>query len=73
MPVTKKSLFEEIKQFNRDKKKYALILLIVGFAGLLLPVIPGLMLIVLGIMLLHPKLGQALSEKIKDWVKFLFR
>ncbi|MDW7680566.1 MAG: hypothetical protein SCK70_08370 [bacterium] len=73
MPVTKKSLFEEINQFNRDKQKYALILLIVGFAGLLLPVIPGLMLIVLGIMLLHPKLGEALLEEIKEWFQFLFR
>jgi len=71
------SLYEEIKKFRGEKKYYIIALFILGILGLIFPVIPGLLLIGLGIMLLSPKHGQALLEKVKKWfdsilVKFRF-
>jgi uncharacterized protein YqgC (DUF456 family) len=64
----KTSLIDEIKKFREEKKYYIIALFILGILGLIFPVIPGLLLIGLGIMLISPKHGEALLEKIKKWV-----
>lgn len=73
----KSSLIDEMKKFREEKKYYIIALFILGILGLIFPVIPGLLLIGLGIMLISPKHGEALLEKIKKWfnsilVKFRF-
>lgn len=67
----KNSLYEEIKKFQKEKKIYFVILILAGLLGLIFPVIPGLFLIGLGIALISPKYGEALLNKIKQWLKFL--
>lgn len=63
------SLYEEIKRFQSEKKIYFVILILVGLLGLVFPVIPGLLLIGLGIALISPKHGTELMEKIKNRFK----
>ncbi len=50
----KKKLKEEIRDFRRSKSLYAIPLLLIGILGLVLPVIPGILLIVYGLMLVIP-------------------
>jgi len=67
----KRSLYEEMKAFQREKKKYVIFLILFGLLGLIFPIIPGLFLIGLGIALISPRQGQALFDKIKDWFQSL--
>jgi uncharacterized protein YqgC (DUF456 family) len=66
-------LTEEIKQFQKEKKWYVTALMSVGMIGLVLPVIPGLLLIAAGASLISPKYGNELLKKIKNWVKSLVK
>jgi len=73
----KTSLIDEMKKFRQEKKFYIITLFVLGILGLIFPVIPGLLLIGLGIMLISPRHGEALLGKIKKWlnsflVKFRF-
>lgn len=61
----KNSLYDEMKKFQSEKKKYIIALFILGILGLIFPIIPGLLLIGLGVALISPKYGEALIEKIK--------
>ena len=67
----KNSLYDEMKKFHSEKKIYIIALIIVGVLGLILPIIPGLLLIGVGIALISPKYGEALLEKIKRWFNSL--
>lgn len=67
----KYSLYEEMKDFNRKKKLYVIGLISLGILGLVLPVIPGLLLIGMGLTLLSPKYGSELIVKAKTWFKSL--
>lgn len=62
----KKSLYEEMKKFQAEKKSYIIILLVLGVLGLIFPVIPGLFLIGLAIALLSPRHGELILKKIKN-------
>ena len=73
----KTSLIDEMKKFREEKKYYIIALFALGILGLIFPIIPGLLLIGLGIVLISPKYGEALLEKIKQGfnsilVKFRF-
>lgn len=63
----KNSLYDEMKKFQGEKKNYIIALLILGILGLIFPIIPGLLLIGLGIALISPKHGEIFLEKIKKW------
>ncbi len=65
----KKSLYDEIKEFHKEKKKYVVLLFFFGILGLVFPVIPGLLLLGLGVALLDPVNGEKLLGKAKDWIK----
>jgi len=67
----KYSLYEEMKDYYRKKKVYAIGLISVGIVGLVLPVIPGILLIGMGLALLSPKYGTELIVKAKNWFKSL--
>ena len=68
-----KTLTEEIKQFQNEKKWYITVLLALGTLGLILPVLPGLFLIGLAVSLISPKYGDLFNKKIKEWIKSLVR
>lgn len=62
-------LREEIRQFQKKKTRFAIPILVLGVLGLILPVIPGVALIMLAILLLFPMQGQRLIDRIKRYVK----
>lgn len=61
----KKSLHDEMKKFQSEKKIYVFVLIILGILGLIFPVIPGLLLIGLGITLISPRYGETFVKKIQ--------
>jgi uncharacterized protein YqgC (DUF456 family) len=54
--------------FNYLKKLLGIILIIIGIPGLFLPIIPGAVLITLGIVLVG---NRKLLEKLKQFTKYL--
>lgn len=63
------SLYEEMKNFQKEKKLYFFLLIVVGLLGLIFPVIPGLFLIAVGIALISPRHGDKILNRLKKWVK----
>ena len=49
-----KPLWEDILEFHKNRQLLGIILVILGSAGLLLPILPGLLVIILGLALLAP-------------------
>lgn len=48
-------LREKIGQFSKHKIKWAIALIILGLLGLVLPVIPGILLLAVGLFLIKPE------------------
>jgi len=67
--MKKRSLYVEMKQFQGEKKYYIIALFLLGIIGLIFPILPGLLLIGLGIALISPKHGDALLERMKKLLK----
>lgn len=61
------NLREEIRQFRKRKIRFAIPILILGVLGLVLPIIPGMALIVLAVLLLFPLQGKKWIESIRAW------
>ena len=60
-----KPLWEDILEFHKNRQLLGIILVILGSAGLLLPILPGLLVIILGLALLAPdKFGS-----IFNWIR----
>jgi uncharacterized protein YqgC (DUF456 family) len=49
-------LWQDIIRFSRDKYKFASVLIILGIIGLVIPVIPGVILILGAVFLIRPQL-----------------
>ncbi len=65
MNEEKKPLWEEIVDFTKSKNKLAAVLIGIGVLGLILPIIPGLLLIAVGIYLLKPEWADKVKELFK--------
>lgn len=61
----KKSLREEIKEFQKQKKFLVPGLIVFGLLGLVLPLLPGIALLFLAFLLLFPGQGNLVLSKIK--------
>lgn len=59
----KKPLWEDILEFSKDKYKIASLLVILGVLGLVFPIIPGLLLIGLGILIVKPEWYEKIKRK----------
>jgi len=59
----KKPLWQEIKDFSRHKYKWAVLFIILGLLGLILPVIPGILLLAVALFILKPEWYQKLKKK----------
>lgn len=62
----KKPLLDEIKEFQKDKKKLVPVLLVLGVLGLLLPILPGAVFLLLGFLLLFPQQSHDLLRRIRE-------
>ena len=61
----KKPLWQDIQIFTKQKFRIAFALLLIGLAGLVLPVIPGLLLIAAALFILKPEWYHKLSARFK--------
>ena len=59
----KRKLRKEIRLFSRIKGFVAIPLILIGVLGLVLPIIPGTVFLVVGVILLVP----SFEEKMKSW------
>jgi hypothetical protein len=68
LPVTTNNnpnpLWEEILKFSRNKFVLAVLLVIVGILGFVIPVIPGFLLILFAVALFKPGLMKKIREKL---------
>ena len=51
----KNPLWQDIIKFSRNKSKLAIGFIVLGLLGLILPVIPGILLLTVGVFLLKPE------------------
>ena len=65
MENEKKPLWEEIVDFTKSKNKLAVALIALGLIGLVLPILPGVLLILVGIYLLKPEWIEKIKEQFK--------
>jgi uncharacterized protein YqgC (DUF456 family) len=61
----RKPLWNEILKFSNEKYRIATILIVIGLVGLVFPIIPGLLLIGLGILLIKPEWFERVKSKLK--------
>jgi len=59
----RKALWVEIASFSKRKYKIAIVFILLGLTGLILPVIPGLLLLGVGIFILKPEWFEVLRKK----------
>ena len=65
MDEEKKPLWEEIVDFTKSKNKLAVSLIVIGLLGLVLPILPGLLLVAVGVYLLKPEWAEKVKELFK--------
>jgi len=59
----KKPLWQEIQKFSGRKWYLAFILLVLGLLGLVLPVIPGILLIGIAVFLIKPEWYEKIKKR----------
>jgi preprotein translocase subunit Sss1 len=62
-------LWKEILKFSRRKYGLAILLLFIGLLGFLIPVIPGVLLIIFAVALVKPGMMQKLRAKMNSIFK----
>lgn len=67
--TSKKPLIEQLESFRKWRNWIAIPLIVIGVMSLLLPVLPGLLIIFLGIMLINPDLADSIREKLTNFKK----
>jgi hypothetical protein len=64
----KKTLHEEIEDFQKEKSKLIPLLIFFGLLGLLFPILPGLALLFLGFLLIFPRQGEEVINKVRRFL-----
>ncbi|MCH7783342.1 hypothetical protein IID62_09790 [candidate division KSB1 bacterium] len=67
--TSKKPLIEQLKSFRKWRNWIAIPLIAIGVISLLLPILPGILIIFLGIMLINPELADRIREKVTNLKK----
>ncbi len=71
--MSKKDLVDEIRDFQKNKKKLIPVLIVLGILGLFLPILPGAALLFFGFLLIFPREGENLLKKIRSKFKNITR
>ncbi|MBD3384582.1 hypothetical protein GF407_06605 [candidate division KSB1 bacterium] len=61
----KSRLVEDIRLFRKKKPILAVVFIILGLSGLILPILPGWLLLIFGIILLFPSFEDRLKDKFE--------
>lgn len=64
--MLKKSLTEEMKDYQQSKKRVIPMLIVLGSIGLILPILPGIAILFLGFLLFSPRRGEKIIKKIRS-------
>ncbi len=67
--MASKRLADEIKHFQKQKRVIVPVLLALGVVGLFLPLLPGLALLFLAVLLIFPRGGESLLQKLRGLFK----
>lgn len=59
----KRPLWDEILKFSKNKYLLAIVLILIGLTGFIIPVVPGILLIVMAVALLRKGTMQALRKR----------
>ena len=62
-------LYRAIMRFRKQRKRYALSLITVGAAGLVLPVLPGIAMVSAGVVMMKPELGEKIIAAVNKYSK----
>jgi len=71
--MSKKDLVDEIRDFQKNKKKLIPVLVVLGILGLFLPILPGAALLFFCFLLIFPREGENLLKKIRSKFKNITR
>ena len=71
--MSKKNLVDEIRDFQKNKRKLIPVVIVLGVVGLFLPVLPGVALLFFGFLLIFPRDGEKLLKKIRSKFKNVIR
>jgi len=71
--MSKKDLVDEIRDFQKNKKKLIPVLVVLGILGLFLPILPGVALLFFGFLLIFPREGEKLLKKLRSKFKNITR
>lgn len=66
--MRKKYLTEEIKDYQKDKKKLIPILIVLGLIGLIFPILPGLAILFISFLIISPRHGEEIIKKIRRFI-----
>jgi len=62
--TSKKPLIKQLESFRKWRNWIAMPLIALGVLSLLLPILPGVLIIFLGIMLFNPELADRIKDKV---------
>lgn len=65
----KRPLWDEILKFSKNKYLIALILVLIGLTGIIIPIIPGILLFIMAIAILRKGTMQKLRRRFRLWRK----
>ena len=68
----KEPLIRQLDSFRKWRNWIAIPLIVVGVISLLLPILPGLVFLFLGIMLINPDLADRIKDKVLNLKKRFF-
>jgi len=60
-------LWEEILRFKKYKIQLMILLVVIGGLGLLVPIIPGLLFLLLALALFKPGLMKKIRSQLREW------
>ncbi|HES58933.1 MAG: hypothetical protein JW956_03560 [Calditrichaceae bacterium] len=66
-PENKKALWEDIRQFSKTKYFIAVALILLAALGLIVPIIPGIIFIILAIALFKKGWMSKIRSRIRMW------
>ncbi|MFQ5706426.1 MAG: hypothetical protein ACE5HO_03205 [bacterium] len=61
-------MVEEIREFQKNKNRLGALFIFFGVLGLVLPILPGIALLALGLLLVFPRQGEAYVQRIRSFI-----
>ena len=66
---SRKPLWDDILAFSKNKYLLAIILILIGMLGIIIPIIPGILLFVIAVALLRKGTMSSIRQRFRLWRK----